>query len=332
MLKPDLSAARIVAGTLTLLAREIQELGPPLELWTPGLYPERIRELAADVGHGRLAPLWVQSHHPARGLILYADSPTESSFFKVPCARLLGPYLVVEDQLDREERCRTLARSAIKFAASCGHQRIIMKTFHDPAILRGFLAENFVLAEIGSSLCGHLPDKESGETLRFERPPGFVWLRGREELLPLAPEILSSFGDFFYDGHHCHSPFFGPEQAARFWRQIMLDDLQDEATLALALWDQRKDRIAALATVRLGSGREAVLSILAVTQNYRGRGLGRLIMLELLERLRGKAKHLRVETASYNLPALRLYQSLGFFPLAPLVALHYQKEAKEFEV
>jgi ribosomal protein S18 acetylase RimI-like enzyme len=77
-----------------------------------------------------------------------------------------------------------------------------------------------------------------------------------------------------------------------------------------------------VATARIAAN-EAALSILAVTRPYRGRGLGRLIMLEMLNRLRGKSAIIRAETASYNLPALRLYQSLGFANAAPLAALHY---------
>jgi ribosomal protein S18 acetylase RimI-like enzyme len=103
---------------------------------------------------------------------------------------------------------------------------------------------------------------------------------------------------------------------------VALEDLNGQGDPALILWDQRRGRPAAVSTVRPG-GSSATLSILAVAAPYRGRGLGRLMMRETLNRLIGRIGGLRVETASYNLPALRLYTSLGFTHTAPLAALHY---------
>ena len=76
------------------------------------------------------------------------------------------------------------------------------------------------------------------------------------------------------------------------------------------------------ATVRKAHN-EALLNILAVPEPYRQRGLGRLLMQETIAQLAGHSLGLRVETASYNLAALKLYHGLGFKDTAPLVALHY---------
>lgn len=312
----NLQSARIVAGTLTLLAREIHEVGPPASLWSPALSPDFIRETAARVGRGEARPLWVEERHPARGLAIYMPSPWECDFFGFGCARLLGPFMVVEDQRDRENRVRKLARLAIDQGRRDQASLITLKTFHDPAILRGFLAENFVLAEIGAALNGPVP--ATGPEL--ERPVGFLFLEP-EDLPDLVEEVVSGLGDFFYDGHYRHDPDPGPEAARRLWSQVARDDLAGRADPALVLWDRKKDRPVGLATVRL-LGREAELSILAVSVHYRGRGLGRLILGETLNRLQGRADMLKVETASYNLPALNLYLSLGLRMAAPLAALH----------
>jgi GNAT superfamily N-acetyltransferase len=314
---PELQAARIVAGTLTLLSREIRETGRPVDLWSPPLYPDYIRELAIQVGRGEALPLWVEERHPARGLAVFADSPWESDFLAYRCARLMGPFMVVEDQRDREGRVRRLASLAIEQGRAQGCRLMTLKTFHDPAGLRGFLAEGFILAEIGASLGGTLPREE----LPVERPAQFDFPPA-EDLREMAGEAVASLGDFFYDGHFRHDPDPGPEAARRLWSRIARDDLEGAADPAVLLWDRQKNRAAGLATVRL-AGREARLSILAVGPAYQGRGLGRLIMHETLNRLRGRAVRLAVETAAYNLPALKLYQSLGLNPAPPLAALHY---------
>jgi GNAT superfamily N-acetyltransferase len=150
-------------------------------------------------------------------------------------------------------------------------------------------------------------------------PPGFIWLeRGREE----AAALVEDLGDFFYDGHLRHDLRPGPDAARRVWRQAALDDLGGAADETVILWDSVGRRGAGLATASLADGEEAVLSILALAEPYRGRGLGRPLLLELIRRLTGRAGRLRAETAAYNLPALSLYQSQGFKPAPPLAALH----------
>ncbi len=326
----DLQAARIVAGTLTLLSREIREVGRPVDLWNPTLDPEFIRDLAARVGRGEAAPVWVEERHPARGLAVYLPSPWESDFFGFGCARLLGPFMVVEDQREREERVRKLARQAVALAEAQDRRLITVKTFHDPAVLRGFLAENFVLAEILASLQGPVdrtPEGPGGgrdEEVPLTVPPaGFLFLEA-EDLPGLAGDVVTGLGDFFYDGHFRHDPDPGPEVARRLWTRIAHDDLAGRADPAVVLWDRKKDRVVGLATACL-AGREARLSILAVAAPYQRRGWGRLILAEMFNRLQGRAVQLKVETASYNLPALGLYQSLGLRPAPPLAALHYHR-------
>jgi ribosomal protein S18 acetylase RimI-like enzyme len=131
----------------------------------------------------------------------------------------------------------------------------------------------------------------------------------------------------FYDGHLRHDSRPGPLEAGRLWRQTAREELAGAAEEAVVLWDDEKRRPAGLATARLTrtgpDGRpEAALSILALAEPYRGRGLGRYLLGELIRRLAGRAARLRAETAAYNLPALALYQALGFKPSAPLAALH----------
>ena len=183
------------------------------------------------------------------------------------------------------------------------------------------LAGGFGLAEILNVLTLELTPNSDGSD---GPPPGFIWLeRGREEVAALVDDL----GDFFYDGHLRHDSKPGPEAARRIWRQAALDDLAGAADEVVILWDRAGRRGAGLATASLANGEEAVLSILALARPYMGRGLGRPLLSELIRRLNGRIDpksrgRLRVETAAYNLPALALYQALGFKPGPPLAALH----------
>ncbi len=61
------------------------------------------------------------------------------------------------------------------------------------------------------------------------------------------------------------------------------------------------------------SGEEAEILTLAVEKDSRGQGLGRALVVELLDRFRREGVRLvSLEVRSSNAPALSLYRSLGF--------------------
>ncbi|KXS55866.1 MAG: hypothetical protein AMR96_05940 [Candidatus Adiutrix intracellularis] len=248
MTNPDRqNAARIVAGTLTLLSRELHEAGHPADLWTPKLWPEYIRETAARVSQGEATVLWAERSHPARGLVIYEASPEESTFFGFSCARLWGPYLMVKEQRDREIRVRKLARLAINLFQTRDDHFLTLKTSHDPASLRGFLAEGFILAEIGATLISPVPKIPGAAE---DRLPNFIFLE-QTKASKLASNLVAELGIFFYDGHLRHDSEVGPEAADRFWSARLAGDLAGAAQETIILWDRPKDRVAGLATARL---------------------------------------------------------------------------------
>lgn len=318
-----LDNALLVDSTLTFLAKKIKEQDPPVDMWTPKLYPECIQGLSERVNLGEIQPLWVEESQPEQGLVLYAPSPWESNLFGFGCARCLGPFLAVGDQKEREKRAKKLADQTAWMAKKMRHRLVTAKIFHDPAVLRGFLAANFTLAEIGVSLSGTIAEmgiSEVGSTLVC--PSDFAFLEPGQAA-EVASEVVKSLENFFYDGHFLHHPFPGPEASLKLWSQVLLDDLNGQADPVILLWDLGQDRVAGVATVR-SNGRVALLNIMTVANPYRKKGLGRLIMQETLHRLAGRSTELQVETASYNLAALKLYQNSGLNHIAPLVALHLQ--------
>ena len=316
--------ASALAMALTSLAGDLASAGRPFDLWSPPLTPGFIEEAAERVARGVVEVLWADKADPDRGFLLYTPSPGETDFFGYGCARLAGPFLPPENQERREAKAAGLAGLAAARARDRGDRLVTLKTGQDPAALRGLLGAGFVLAETVAVLELDLA-KPAGPAGPAGPPPGFAW---RESVLAgeEAEALVEALGDFFYDGHLRHDPRPGPEAARRIWRRAALDELTGEdgktADEAVILWDRALRRGAGLATARLGRGREAGLSILALAEPYRGRGLGRHLLLELIRRLRGQADRLRAETAAYNIPALALYQALGFKPAPPLAALH----------
>lgn len=57
---------------------------------------------------------------------------------------------------------------------------------------------------------------------------------------------------------------------------------------------------------------EAFLMTFALSPEHRGKGIGRIFLERIIERLKGKAQVLQLDVRKSNLPAIRLYRSLGF--------------------
>ena len=57
---------------------------------------------------------------------------------------------------------------------------------------------------------------------------------------------------------------------------------------------------------------EAFIMAFAVSPEHRGRGLGRKFLKMILEDLKGKAGVVQLDVRKSNLPAIRLYRSMGF--------------------
>jgi ribosomal protein S18 acetylase RimI-like enzyme len=143
-----------------------------------------------------------------------------------------------------------------------------------------------------------------------------------------AEAILDGLGALFYDGHHLHGPFLPGDFSGRLWRKVAERDLASPACPSIVAMDTRLDQPVGLA-VGTVSGRRAALTILHVSERRRGQGLGRLLLHSLSGVLHGRgARTLAVETASWNLPALRLYVGAGMTHTAPLMALHYAPDGR----
>ncbi|MDR0550065.1 MAG: GNAT family N-acetyltransferase [Deltaproteobacteria bacterium] len=312
------AAARILAATLTLLAREEESLPAPFALWRRPLKAGNIKDVAVKVAEGLASVVWVDDGYPARGLLIRQDQPLESVILGYRSSRLLGPWLFEPDQAERQRKTAALAQKAL--ALSAGPEFMALKTSHDPAIIRGFNEAGFVVAEIGAEMAG---------PLLIDLIPEFPFTR-REGLTLKSPgpregeKWLNQLGELFYDGHYLHGPYLPRDFAAKLWRAVSLSHLS-QSQPALFLWEEFGQRPVAVALATT-TGQEARLLAIHVALDRRGQGLGRLLLLELTRMLADQGvTTLVAETSSYNLPAIALYQSLGLKAQSPVITLHGYK-------
>ena len=312
------ASARILAATLTLISRERGSLPPPFSLWYPVLNAKTIKELALDAAFDRSKVIWADDSYPARGVLVFHPMELESALLGKKPARLKGPFLVDLASASRQKTAWSLAEKGKAQGLRDGCRFLSVKLPHDPALIRGFTEGGFAAAEITPVLEGPLAERRR-EDLSLEPKLTGIIIRPSDEAD--AAGLLSQLGDLFYDGHHLHSPFLPEDFLARLWRKLAEEGLRSGDSAVFAA-DQRQGRAAGFAMAAL-SGAEAVLSILHVNEQKRNLGLGAMILKNLFAILYEKgARTIRAETASWNLPALSLYISLGLRPRAPLIAMH----------
>ncbi|MDR2612330.1 MAG: GNAT family N-acetyltransferase [Deltaproteobacteria bacterium] len=346
------ASARILAATLTLISREQRTLPPPYSLWTPRLDAVDVREVSMLVADGKAQVVWADESHPARGLLLYRARELETELLGHGSAMLQGPFLVEPDPDGRQERTGLMAARALEIARGRGDRFLSVKTYHDPAVLRGYSDAGFRVAEVATRLAGPLPllagegaaPRPAGVVVRpLGRPageapgsaaapmggaPAGVVGGGRAGGAETGdPDevraVLDGLGDLFYDGHHLHGPFLPDGFSGRLWRLVAERDLSSGRFSALVASDTRRGEPVGLATGSL-KGERASLAIIHVAQRRRGQGLGRLLLSALSSDLYERGgRTIEAETASWNLPALTLYLDAGMRPTAPLMALHY---------
>ncbi|WP_338721578.1 ribosomal protein S18-alanine N-acetyltransferase [Devosia sp. XK-2] len=91
--------------------------------------------------------------------------------------------------------------------------------------------------------------------------------------------------------------------------------LEDSASPAYIACDARR-RIAGFALIRMAAD-EAELLTIAVDPRWRGRGVGRALMDAVLADLMlSPVRRLFLEVDEQNMPAIRLYEKLGFSTIA----------------
>ncbi|MDR2456646.1 MAG: hypothetical protein LBE49_08660, partial [Deltaproteobacteria bacterium] len=140
------AAARVTAATLTLLAREMEGLPPPYRLWSEPLRADEIREVALEVAAGKAAGIWVEEHHPARGLAIVRPMALESALLGMGSLRLTGPWMVEYDPLERRLAAKIIAAKTKSLPAAGAKKFLSVKTWEDSAVIRGFVDEGFQVA------------------------------------------------------------------------------------------------------------------------------------------------------------------------------------------
>lgn len=123
---------------------------------------------------------------------------------------------------------------------------------------------------------------------------------------------------FVYSRFHADRRI-GAERADRIKREWARNSCRGRAAM---VYVARRDGDAAGFLAVMKRGGEAVIDLIGVDAKHQGQGVGRSLSLRFIREWRGRADRLLVGTQASNIPALRLYESLGFRTSETSYALH----------
>lgn len=142
-----------------------------------------------------------------------------------------------------------------------------------------------------------------------------------------APADFSDIEDladrcFLYSRFHL-DPRMSSQQANAIKRSWAANACRGRAPIVYAARVQgRLAGFLAVLEVNSAHGRDAVIDLVGVDADFRGRGIGRALSQTFIRDFSDRADRLRVGTQISNIPALRLYEALGFRTSSTSYVLH----------
>jgi dTDP-4-amino-4,6-dideoxy-D-galactose acyltransferase len=118
-------------------------------------------------------------------------------------------------------------------------------------------------------------------------------------------------------------PAFGLDRANEVKRQWARNACRGRASVVYV--SRRQGKVTGFLAVlegKLGEGKDAIIDLVGVDASYQGEGAGRALSRMFVEQWRGRADRLRVGTQISNIPAMRLYESIGFRVTETSYVLH----------
>ncbi len=121
-------------------------------------------------------------------------------------------------------------------------------------------------------------------------------------------QLLKISGSVFAVTRYYHDPLIPKEKADIVYQKWVTNSLSEKSSKMVLVWEKNK-KILGLTTL----DKKGQIILLGVSEKVRGKGIGRELIKGALNKFRElKRERVIVETQITNIPALRLYQSLGF--------------------
>lgn len=229
-----------------------------------------------------------------------------SDVLEMPCYRMTGPL---------ESASSDAMAAAMAAAAPSGRAFFAAKQATDDiAAIETLVRAGFNVADVGVTLV------HNGEVMDARVADGVTIENATEDD---EGDIVDVAGRcFVYSRFHADRRI-GAERADKIKREWVRNSCRGRA--AMVYLARRAGEVAGFLAVmkRDGeTGSEAVIDLIGVDAEHQGQGVGRSLSLRFIREWRGRAERLLVGTQASNIPALRLYETLGFRTTETAYALH----------
>lgn len=123
--------------------------------------------------------------------------------------------------------------------------------------------------------------------------------------------------------HYFNDPNIPLEKAEAIYQEWISNSLKGFADYIIIA--RLKGEIAGYITLRIKNIDErevGIIDLIAVKENHRGRGIGKMLVMKGIETIFNRVDGLYVSTQISNIPALRLYEGLGFKVILSKATFH----------
>lgn len=136
-------------------------------------------------------------------------------------------------------------------------------------------------------------------------------------------ELRKITASAYRHSHYFNDPKIPLEKAEAIYQEWVGNSLEGFADYVIIV--RSKEKIVGYITLRIKNLNEkafGIIDLIAVEENYRGRGVGKMLVTEGIKKICNRIDSLYVGTQISNMPALRLYEGLGFKAIFSEATLH----------
>ena len=186
--------------------------------------------------------------------------------------------------------------------------------------LQAMLAEGAILSDVLLTFYKNFYKEELLQKASLLDKSDIIFEEGKTAREAELRKITASA---YKHSHYFNDPKIPLEKAEAIYQEWISNSLAGFADYVIIA--RLHEEIVGYITLRIKNLDEkavGIIDLIAVKENYRGRGIGKMLVIEGIKKICNKIDTLYVSTQISNIPALRLYEGLGFKGILSEATLH----------
>lgn len=193
-------------------------------------------------------------------------------------------------------------------------------------VLQLMLAEGAILGDLLLTFYKNLHKEDVLQKVSLVNKSDITFEEGKVTHEPCLRKITTSAYRY---SHYFNDPNIPLKKAEAIYQEWISNSLKGYADYVIVA--RLKEKVVGYITIRIRNLDEkaiGVIDLIAVDENYRGQGIGKMLVWKGIEKVFNRVDSLYVSTQVSNIAALQLYQGLGFKAVLSEATLHIWLEHK----